>query len=432
MTIYIQDAFTAADATYLVNHTPVVGGAWLMAGGDDSPTLQIWTNKLRRPTFGEDPSYSTANARAYSDTSLPGTPLEITYTLAFHTQNQSTWQLTRFGDNAGNADTLAYVVFDGTGIPTSVFGIDFEEGTYTFGALDTAYNFRHVITSTTHKLYINDTLVLDQTLAADWFVGPLGIQLSDNNGDATIRADDLLVQTYTPPADPPPQVLSDESQATGKRYFEVSVGGSTGIPRLGVFHDGTDFPADDPLDTDAVMFWKSGSVGAIAVGSTGGTATGASLTPPAINGRVRFAFDIDAGKLYIAIGPDWLGGCDPTLGLNPIVSGLTTQAWQVYAAGDGVNGNTLQIATGAAEFLYEAPLGYDAWSEAGAYEDIPVSPVYTTPLWAFVVGMAYAKNSTRQNLAKSNEFMAMFNTAVGLKSTKQREASPVVNTTGAQ
>jgi hypothetical protein len=43
---------------------------------------------------------------------------------------------------------------------------------------------------------------------------------------------------------------------------------------------------------------------------------------------------------------------------------------------------------------------------------VPISTWFETPLWAFVLAMSYAKNTTRQDLAKTAAFMTMFSTAL--------------------
>jgi hypothetical protein len=43
-----------------------------------------------------------------------------------------------------------------------------------------------------------------------------------------------------------------------------------------------------------------------------------------------------------------------------------------------------------------------------ASDELPISAWFDTALWAFVCGMALAKNTTRQDLTKSAQFMGMF------------------------
>lgn len=64
----------------------------------------------------------------------------------------------------------------------------------------------------------------------------------------------------------------------------------------------------------------------------------------------------------------------------------------------------------------QASSGRNVWLKYGIMPDrldgpnkfIDFADWYETPLWAFVVASAYAKNAQRQNLAKSAQFMAMF------------------------
>lgn len=58
-------------------------------------------------------------------------------------------------------------------------------------------------------------------------------------------------------------------------------------------------------------------------------------------------------------------------------------------------------------------------------EEIPISPWFDTALWAFVVGMALAKNTTRQDLTKTATFMGVFNADMAAwKATKDATVSP--------
>jgi hypothetical protein len=54
-------------------------------------------------------------------------------------------------------------------------------------------------------------------------------------------------------------------------------------------------------------------------------------------------------------------------------------------------------------------LVYGAVPSAIALSDtVPISPAFDTALWAYVLSMAYAKNSKKQDLAKSKEFMGLY------------------------
>ena len=55
---------------------------------------------------------------------------------------------------------------------------------------------------------------------------------------------------------------------------------------------------------------------------------------------------------------------------------------------------------------------------------------YETPLWAFVVGSAYAKNGKRQDLAKFQQFMSMFMQAVAGNTASERSTAPAADPKG--
>ena len=55
---------------------------------------------------------------------------------------------------------------------------------------------------------------------------------------------------------------------------------------------------------------------------------------------------------------------------------------------------------------------------------------YETALWAFVVASAYAKNSKRQDLAKTQQFMAMFSQNVLGNTAAERTTAPAADPKG--
>jgi hypothetical protein len=76
--------------------------------------------------------------------------------------------------------------------------------------------------------------------------------------------------------------------------------------------------------------------------------------------------------------------------------------------------------TGSVQILYGAvppQLVYDA-------EDIPVADSFQTALTNFVLSRAYAKNSKKQDLAKSSFYMQQWGALLGLKSQAQVAVAP--------
>lgn len=64
-------------------------------------------------------------------------------------------------------------------------------------------------------------------------------------------------------------------------------------------------------------------------------------------------------------------------------------------------------------------------AEIGLSDEVPVSAWFDTALWAFICGMALAKNTQRQDLTKSGVFMTMFNADLAAwKANKEATVSP--------
>ena len=60
-------------------------------------------------------------------------------------------------------------------------------------------------------------------------------------------------------------------------------------------------------------------------------------------------------------------------------------------------------------------------------EDLPISPNFAPILSVYVLGKAYAKNSKKQDLAKSSAYMNQWGSMVGLKSKGQVAVAPKVS-----
>lgn len=61
----------------------------------------------------------------------------------------------------------------------------------------------------------------------------------------------------------------------------------------------------------------------------------------------------------------------------------------------------------------------------GFSDELPISAWFETALWAFVCGMALAKNTNRQDLAKTAQFLAMFDADLAKwQAIKEANASP--------
>jgi hypothetical protein len=78
--------------------------------------------------------------------------------------------------------------------------------------------------------------------------------------------------------------------------------------------------------------------------------------------------------------------------------------------------------SGSARALYGAVPPRIAYME----EALPVPDSYESPLKNFVLAKCYAKNSNRQDLAKTNGYMGQWGQALGLKSQAQIAVAPKV------
>lgn len=88
--------------------------------------------------------------------------------------------------------------------------------------------------------------------------------------------------------------------------------------------------------------------------------SGLPSAPPLTNGWKRFAYDADAGKLWIGDATGWFGGGDPAAGTNPTAT-YAARTKPIYAAGSLYNvtadkGYTLNYGTSA--FQYAVPAGF--------------------------------------------------------------------------
>lgn len=58
-------------------------------------------------------------------------------------------------------------------------------------------------------------------------------------------------------------------------------------------------------------------------------------------------------------------------------------------------------------------------------DTVPISPAFNTALWAYILGMAYAKNSKKQDLAKSQGYMGLYTQVLDKwKATKGASITP--------
>ena len=194
-TQFIADTFTAPDNTYLVNHTPNIGGAWIDANGSDPDQLIIVGNKLMRPAGG----LGTGTAAAYSDTTITGSNITITFDITINSDDYASIELARLGNNYGNSDKFFYFEYISSSSCTLYGGaalsdsINLDNYFYPGDTLLVKIN----ITSTTIIIYINGNEQINATTPADWFAGPLAVTMYDYAGLAAQSFDNLNVGATT-------------------------------------------------------------------------------------------------------------------------------------------------------------------------------------------------------------------------------------------
>jgi hypothetical protein len=86
--------------------------------------------------------------------------------------------------------------------------------------------------------------------------------------------------------------------------------------------------------------------------------------------------------------------------------------------------------TGSLEILY----GSEPPAVApGSPSDVMALPdTYQNAVWAYVLALAYAKNSKRQDLGKSGQYLGMFREFVGMRAVAQSAQSPKLDNTEPQ
>lgn len=78
------------------------------------------------------------------------------------------------------------------------------------------------------------------------------------------------------------------------------------------------------------------------------------------------------------------------------------------------------VATSVEMTVYSTPTRLTAASDL-----IPFNDLYENPLYYYTVGMAYAKNTTRGDLAKATAYFTLFANSIGAKSQVQFALSPM-------
>lgn len=83
--------------------------------------------------------------------------------------------------------------------------------------------------------------------------------------------------------------------------------------------------------------------------------------------------------------------------------------------------------TGTVMAFYGAePPPFDS---AAPSQALNIPDTYQTALWAYVCALAYAKNTKRQDVVKSNAMLGLFNQLLGLRTVGQQVTQPVLSNT---
>lgn len=194
MTIYIQDSFTASDGSTLVSRSGEVGATWAMVFGGDAARFVIHSNKLRRPTYAEDPVNQGGSAFANASATLPAQfVLEAGITAGPNLEN---WSLEFFqnGEAPGNSDTLASLAGYVTTSNVSAYdgNVGFVNGDFAFSS-GVNYVVKVVVSNLSLELLIDDVSIVSVTLAVP-VAGKLGINIY-HNGDYGPQIDYITVST---------------------------------------------------------------------------------------------------------------------------------------------------------------------------------------------------------------------------------------------
>ncbi len=196
-TAVLYDTFTGSGN--LVDHTPNIGGTYVMLFGSDPSSMIISSNILRRPTYGENPGESTGRSSFYNTVLPPSTEFNIDFTMNFQNSNFGELLIATNGTNFGNPDIFLTLDFNSDNNMTVYLGGN-APAAFTQFVSGVDYAARLTVDPVTGDVtFIIDGTVLSTTnVGVGYFTGPLGFAIYDNNGNAVITLDDLKVQATGP------------------------------------------------------------------------------------------------------------------------------------------------------------------------------------------------------------------------------------------
>lgn len=111
---------------------------------------------------------------------------------------------------------------------------------------------------------------------------------------------------------------------------------------------------------------------------------------------------------------------------NTVESWSSTAGTPAHFICDGRNNNIFYIypqpasGTNTVELVYSAvPTRLTASSDT-----LPLEDIYENPLFYFIIALAYAKNAKRGDLDKSNLYLNLFNSILGVRASVEQAFSP--------
>lgn len=186
----VLDTFTAADATKLLAHTGETGATWTRTPGwgiDDDDEYVIYSNKLRRPVFGETPAGDGATALAYPSGTLPASPYSIrlhNLSFAANTTSASIALYEKADTLAGAAEIfeMGNPRYEGAnGIVVVGPGATFTGIPFAFVSAQ-LYEVRLEVNGTAMELFVDDVSTATWTRTAP-LVGPIGLEMGDYSSE---------------------------------------------------------------------------------------------------------------------------------------------------------------------------------------------------------------------------------------------------------
>jgi hypothetical protein len=155
------------------------------------------------------------------------------------------------------------------------------------------------------------------------------------------------------------------TRKSGKWYYEIKCTKTGNGASYGWASEGLTVPASV---SGRYSFRVNGSQASL-FGSEAGTSVSTASVSILVNDIVRFAVDIDAGKVWIAVNSGaWVKGGDPVLGTTPTLSGTLVNgrpaAYGLGSGGSSYNNSSFTIYSDSPNLNYACPSGFTAFGDA--------------------------------------------------------------------